>query len=251
MNKSTPCTAIIADDEAPLRAHLERMLRKLWPELKICGQAENGRQALAMVEQYSPDIIFLDIRMPGLTGMEVAKSLAGSIHIVFVTAFDKYAVEAFDCHAIDYLLKPVSEQRLQETVHQLQTNLNTPPQDIASLLEQLGNNARKAAPLKWIRVMQGENINLTHVDEVAYFKFEDKYTTVRTQHGNDMIRLSLKTLEESLDPENFWRIHRNTIVNVAWVDRAYEEDGQLIITLKNIDDKLHVSRANKHLFRQM
>jgi len=248
MNKKL--TAIIADDEAALREHMQRLLTKLWPDLNICGLAKNGQQALDLIDECQPDIAFLDIRMPGISGMDVAKQIAGQTHIVFVTAFDQYAVDAFSYHAVDYLLKPVSETRLLETIQRLKDAHDTQPQALEAVLKQLAAK-QQASSLKWLRIMDGEDIRLVHVDDVAYFKFEDKYTTVRTKDGSYLIRKSLKELEEGLDAESFWRIHRNTIVNVAWVNHALESDVGMALSLKNIPDELNVSRANKHLFKQM
>ncbi|MBN4060660.1 response regulator transcription factor [bacterium AH-315-I20] len=242
--------AIIADDEAPLREHLKRLLRKLWPELEICALAENGQQALDAIKTHEPDIAFLDIRMPGISGMDVAKQVADNTHIVFVTAFDQYAVDAFAYHAVDYLLKPVSESRLLETIQRLKENHTNQPQSLDTILQQLAAK-QQISTLKWLRIMDGDDVRLLHVDDVAYFKFEHKYTTVRTKDGSYLIRKSLKELEEGLDPELFWRIHRNTIVNVSWVNHAAESDATLTLTLKNIPDELSVSRANKHLFKHM
>lgn len=242
--------AIIADDEAPLREHLKRLLQKLWPELEICALAENGQQALDAIEIHEPDIVFLDIRMPSISGMDVAKQVIGKTHVVFVTAFDQYAVDAFSCHAVDYLLKPVSEERLTETIQRLKETHDTQPQALQAVLQQLAEK-KQASSLKWLRILDGDDVRLLHVDDVAYFKFEHKYTTVRTKDGSYLIRKSLKELEEGLDPELFWRIHRNTIVNVSWVNHAAESDAALTLTLKNIPDELSVSRANKHLFKQM
>jgi len=253
MNKQ--CTAIIADDEAPLREHLQRLLHKLWPELEICGLAENGQQALDMIAQQRPDIVFLDIRMPGISGMDVAKQIAGQTHIVFVTAFDQYAVDAFSHHAIDYLLKPVSETRLCETIERLKNamqSLQQNPQDLQQLFQQLEQHiAKPKTYMQWLKIMQGHTTQLLHVDDVIYFKFEDKYTSVRTHNATQLIRTSLKELEETLNPEYFWRIHRNTIVNVRRVNNAVDTDNGLLLKLKDIPDTLNVSRAHKHLFKHM
>jgi DNA-binding LytR/AlgR family response regulator len=248
-------TAIIADDEAPLREHLQRLLNKLWPALKICGLAENGRQALDMIKEHQPDIVFLDIRMPGISGMDVAKRVAGSTHIVFVTAFDQYAVDAFSHHAIDYLLKPVSKTRLNETVTRLKNIAqlsSEKPQDLQQLFQQLEQHIVKPkASLQWLKIMQGNATQLLHVDDVVYFKFEDKYTSVRTKTATQLIRTSLKELEETLNPEYFWRIHRNTIVNVRYIESAIDHHNGLTLKLKGIPDELSVSRANKQLFKHM
>ena len=252
---SQQLTAIIADDEAPLREHMQRLLAKLWPDLNICGLAENGQQALDLIDKCQPDIAFLDIRMPGISGMEVAKHIAGTTHVVFVTAYDQYAVDAFSQHAIDYLLKPVSEARLSETIVRLKekvTTIQTSSDVLEKLFQQLEQQTAKPKTyMPWLRVMEQDAVQLIHVDDVAYFKFEDKYTSVRDKNKTHLIRTSLKELEASLNPEQFWRIHRNTIVNVNWIQSAEESDCGLRLKLKHITDELNVSRANKHLFKQM
>ena len=247
--------ALIADDEVALREHLQRLLHKLWPELKVCALAENGQQALDNIAQYQPDIAFLDIRMPGISGMDVAKHIADTTHIVFVTAYDQYAVDAFSQHAIDYLLKPVSESRLAETIVRLKEKVTTPQAKtdvLEKLFQQLEQQTTEPkAYMQWLRVMTQDAVHLMHVDDVAYFKFENKYTSVRDKNKTHLIRTPLKELEASLNPEKFWRIHRNTIVNVNWIQSAEESDSGLRLKLKHISDELSVSRANRHLFKQM
>lgn len=244
--------ALIAEDEAELRAHFIKMLRKLWPELEICAEAENGNEALALCREHRPDIVFLDIRMPGKSGMEVAKNLSGC-RIVFVTAYDQYAVEAFERYALDYLVKPVTEERLARTVATLKQAGAGEAQLLAKAIEQA---AARLAPakkwLQWVRAQTGDTVRLIHADDIVYFRAEDKYTVVRMADGEALIRSALKTLEAELNPENFWRIHRNTIINVRWVEKASRlPGGGLSLHLKNITEELAVSRQFAHLFRQM
>ncbi len=246
--------AMIADDEALLREHLKRLLHKLWPELELCGEVEHGRAALEMIQLQQPDIAFLDIRMPGLSGMEVAAQCGAACRIVFITAYDHYAVQAFEQHAVDYLLKPVTEARLRDTVLRLKQQPVAHSPDLTALLRQLGAglSGHTKPPLQWLRVQDGDGLALIHVDDVACFRAEEKYTIVRTRHGEKIIRMSLKALEEQLDRETFWRIHRCAIVNVRWIEKIDRHfGGKLTLRLKHIPDELVVSRSFVHLFRQM
>ncbi len=247
--------SIIADDEIALREHLTRLLNKLWPELEICTAVANGSAALEAINNIKPDIAFLDIRMPGLSGMDVAQRIGNACRVVFITAYDQYAVQAFEQHAIDYLLKPLTEDRLQKTIVRLQHTLNDHPPDVTALVRQIASKLpqQRGQALQWLRVQSGDAIALIHVDDVAYFKAEDKYTTVRTRQGEQVIRTPLKELEETLNKDHFWRIHRNAIVNVRWIEKVHRYfGGKQIIRLKNgIPDELIISRAYTHLFRQM
>ena len=250
--------AIIADDEPELRTYLKSALSEIWPELMVCGEAANGKEALDLAESMRPHVAFLDIRMPGLSGMEVAKRIAGLCRIVFVTAYDRYAVEAFEREAVDYLLKPVSKERLIQTVSRLKDHLKTPlepPSGLAEALEQLLSKLpAKGAPdfLRWIRTPHKESVRLIPVEEVIYFKAEDKYTLVITREGESLIRKSIKELAEELDPAQFWQIHRGTIVNVAKIDRVSRSlTGRGVIKLKERPELLTVSRSFLHLFSQM
>jgi len=250
--------AIIADDEAPLRTYLKVRLKDVWPELVICGEAANGEQALALVREMRPDIAFLDIKMPGLSGMEAARQISSHCRIVFITAYDQYAVEAFENEAIDYCLKPVTRERLRKTVKRLQANLENqvqPPQDMTALLNRLIAGARDKTAhehLQWIRARHGDGIHLIPVDDVLYFMAQDKYTTVKTASGESLIKTSVKELAELLDPAKFWRIHRGTIVNAACIAKISRSvTGRGVIKLKNADGVLTVSRRYLHLFKQM
>ena len=250
--------AIIADDEEELRAHLKSSLAEIWPELVICGEAKNGVETIQLVESLRPQIAFLDIRMPGLSGMEVAKRIAGLCRIVFVTAFDRYAVEAFESEAVDYLLKPVSKERLIQTVQRLKNQLNAstePPVGFTEVLEQvLSRLPSRGGPdfLRWIKTQQKDSIRLVPVDEVDYFQAEDKYTLVMTKEGESLIRKTIKELAEELDPAQFWQIHRGTIVNVSKIDRVSRSlTGRGALKLKERPELLTVSRSYLRLFNQM
>lgn len=248
-------TALLADDEPALRTHLKDKLQQFWPELEIVAEVDNGVDALEYVQALRPDIAFLDIRMPGLSGMRVAQQLAASTHIVFVTAYDQYAVDAFNHNAVDYLLKPYTDERLQETIHRLKGRENTAidEQVLQVILNQLSKqSAQDSSPLQWIRASVGDEVSLIHLDDVIFFQSGDKYTTVHTANEEYLIRTPLKELESGLDSERFWRVHRSYIVNVDYIDKARRTiDGRYNLTLKNSDKKLDVSRAYSHLFKQM
>ena len=250
-------TAIIADDEKQLRIDLVRKLGRIWPELRICGEAENGPEAVALIKEKAPDIALLDIRMPGFSGIEVASRTAGQCRIVFITAYDQYAIEAFENEAIDYLLKPVETRRLEKTINRLKRSLDVPDPmpDVSKTLTRLLSslNPKPAeSGLRWINARHGDEILLIPVDEVCYFKSEDKYTVVRTTQKEFLIRKTIASLSESLDPEQFRRIHRGVIVNmqqIAGITRSFT--GNLHITLKDLPETLAVSRTYAHQFRQM
>jgi len=252
---TTPTTAIIADDEAPLRESLRRGLYRAWPELVILGEAQNGREALDLIERRHPNIAFLDIRMPGLTGMEVAERMGGACRIVFVTAYDAYAVEAFENEAVDYLLKPVSAGRLAKTVTRLKEALKTPEALSVETLRRLMiriSRQENLQRLEYVRVQKGDSVRLIPVDEVIYFKALDKYTQVMTVEGESLIRKTIRELAEELAPEQFWQIHRGTIVNVRHVDRVSRSlTGKGVVRLKGRKETLPVSSRYLHLFKQM
>ena len=250
--------AIIADDEKELRTYLRSLLSEVWPELTICGEAKNGREALQMVESLHPDVAFLDIRMPGFSGMEVAKRIADLTRTVFVTAYDQYAVEAFEKEAVDYLLKPVSKDRLMQTVQRLKNQLNfssEPPARLAQVIEQVLSKLSgrgEANFLRWIKTQHKDSIRLIPVEEADYFKAEDKYTLVITKEGESLIKKSIKELAQELDPGQFWQIHRGIIVNVSRIDKVSRSlTGRGILKLKERPELLTVSRNYLHLFKQM
>jgi len=250
--------AVIADDEKELRTYLKSLLAVTWPDLVICGEAGNGREALELVEDEGPQVIFLDIRMPGLSGMEVAQKIPGVCRVVFVTAYDQYAVEAFEREAVDYLVKPVSRERLTQTVERLKKQLDVsiePPAGLAGVVEHVlaSLNAKTAADfLHWIRVQVKDSVHLIPVEEVNYFQAKDKYTLVITKDGESLIRKTIKELISELDPNLFWQIHRSIIVNVSKIERVSRSfTGRGILRLKERPELLTVSRNYLHLFKQM
>jgi DNA-binding LytR/AlgR family response regulator len=260
-----PC-ALIAEDEPVLALALVQTLQRLWPALRIGGVAENGitlvREALAQ----RPDILFLDIKMPGKTGLEAAQELAEDWPndtpfplVVFVTAYDEYALQAFDQAAADYILKPVSAARLSKTVERLRERLAS-KQERAQELDRIVGQLRSLAPagapagerLSIIRAAVGHQIRLIPIDEVVYFEAADKYVNVATADGDCLIRLSIRELLPQLEPDRFWQIHRGTLVNVKCIRAALrDESGKLSIQLKGRPEMLPVSRVYAHLFRQM
>ena len=251
-------SAVIADDEKELRHFLLSKLNKNWPELVICGEAENGPDALDLILMHQPDIAFLDIKMPGFSGIEVAEKVAGKCRVVFVSAYDHYALQAFENEALDYIVKPVTDKRLEKTVRRLKKQLlhePSPPPELTAVLKNVLttlDSRKEPGYLNWIKAQHGDEVRLIPVNEVHYFKADDKYTIVRTAKGESLIRKSIKALVDELDPSLFWQIHRGTIVNanrVANVTRSFS--GNLMIRLKESPETLAVSRTYSHLFRQM
>ena len=245
-------TALIAEDEPLLRAQLEARLRDAWPELGEIVEAENGEQALALVDERKPDVAFLDIRMPLKSGLDVARELGGRCHVVFVTAYDEYAIAAFDEGAVDYVLKPVVPERLAKVVARVRARLALPPLDLTALLRRLAERDDGAAPLRWIRASLGNVMQMIAVSDVVYFQAEDKYTKVVTRESEALIKKPIKDLYDELDQEAFWQIHRATIVNlnaIARVERDWRD--QPVITLKSRPEKLTVSRTFAHRFKAM
>lgn len=275
----TSVTAIIADDEALLRHHLDKSLAEVWPELEIVSKAKNGTEALQSIQQLQPDVAFLDIRMPELDGISLAKQLnklASPPLVVFITAYDEYAVKAFEHNAIDYLLKPINEERLLSTCQKIQARLSSnqtqsgymPEQpDIAALMSQLQQLSQSASQqtqppylsqkkyLTWLKASVGEDIHLIAVDDVAYFKAEDKYVSIfKKGHGGLLeefiLRVSLKELLAQLNPDEFWQIHRSVVVKVSAIDKVKKGlSGQMSAYVSG--DKLPISRASQALFKGM
>ncbi len=254
----SPCRAIIADDEAPLRDYLKTRLARAWPELRIVGEAENGPKALDLIRAETPDVAFLDIRMPGLSGMEVARRIAGACRVVFITAYDEHAVEAFEHEAVDYLLKPVTVDRLEKTVARLKARLEEDPAGrdrFSERVERLVRDLEKQGEpetLQWIRARVGEDIRLIPVDDVCYFQAEDKYTRVVTQDREALIRKPIRQLVLELDSTRFWQIHRGTIVNARSIARVRPSiTGGASVRLKDREEILTASRRFAGVFRQM
>jgi DNA-binding LytR/AlgR family response regulator len=247
-------TAIIADDERNLAEHLQRQLSSVWPTLTIHGIANNGPEALSLIQQHQPDIAFLDIRMPGMTGLDVARQLPARTRVVFVTAFDQYAIDAFDTAAADYLLKPVSEERLRTCVSRLVEPRRSQTVDLTTLLDQLASRQPLPAPqrLRWLRVGHADTTRLIDVDDVLYFQSDSKYTTVVTEQREDVVRMTIKELEDGLDPEQFWRVHRGVIVNARAVVEARKDlRGRFVLKIRGRSEPLRTSEAYAHLFRHM
>jgi DNA-binding LytR/AlgR family response regulator len=245
-------TALIAEDEPMMRAQLKGRLTVAWPELEIVAEAGNGEEALALADEKRPDIAFLDIRMPVMSGLDVARELAGRCHVVFVTAYDEYAVAAFDEGAVDYVLKPPMPERIAKVVARLKTRLALAPLDLTALLAKLAARDEGGGPLKWIRASLGTSMKMIAVDDVLYFRAEDKYTKVVTADVEALIRKPIKELFDALDPGMFWQIHRGAIVSlraIARVDRDWR--GEPVIVLKGRDEKLAVSRTFAHRFKAM
>ncbi|TFW31648.1 LytR/AlgR family response regulator transcription factor [Massilia horti] len=256
--------ALIAEDEPILAATLAKSLQRLWPELAIVAICPNGLDAVEQALELRPDILFLDIKMPGQTGLEAADEVAERWNaskplpqVVFVTAYDDYAIDAFEQAAADYVLKPVNDARLGKTVERLRQRLanDGANSELPALLAQIGAMLPAEAPqprLSIIRAAVGNQVRLIPVRDVVYFQAVDKYVSVVTQEGEALIRLSLKELLPQLDTDQFCQIHRGTIVNLSCVDRATRDDfGKLTLSLKNRPEKLRVSLLYTHLFRQM
>jgi DNA-binding LytR/AlgR family response regulator len=248
-------TAIVAEDEPILRTQLEAKLRKLWPELEILASVGDGAAALEALEARAPDFMFLDIQMPEMTGVEVARHVGGRAHVVFVTAYDEYAIQAFETGAVDYVLKPYTDDRLARTIERLRGKLATPPPNLDALVVRLAEQLRGGAGkerLKWIKATLGQNLRLIPVEEVLFFQSDEKYTRVVTADSEALIKTPIRELMDGLDPEVFWQIHRSTLVNVnaiAGVMRDFR--GQAHVKIKGKDENLAVSRIYSHLFKQM
>ena len=242
--------AILAEDEPLLREELAELLGQLWPELAIVAQAADGIATLQALEKHGPDILFLDINMPGLNGLEVARQASGRCHIVFVTAYDQHALAAFDQGAADYVVKPLQTARLATTVARLKERIGRPAPTLEGLLRELGGGQR--GYLRWINASQGQTVRVITVDDVCYFQADSKYTRVVTPEGESLIRKPIKDLSHELDPASFWQIHRSTIVNVHAIAGVVRDlRGRTQVRLKRREELLQVSDAYTPLFRQM
>jgi DNA-binding LytR/AlgR family response regulator len=248
-------TAVIADDERLMREQLRTRLSEVWPELQIVAEAKNGAEAVAAVNDHQPDLAFLDIRMPGMTGIEAARTIGDACHVVFITAYNEYAVDAFEHGAVDYVLKPAERERLELTVARLKKRLGTKPSDLGDLLSKLsarldGGSAK--THLRWIQASVGQQLRMIPVGDVLFFTSDEKYTRVQTETFEALIRKPIKELVDELDPEQFWQIHRATIVNtkaIAGITRDFR--GRQLVLIKGSNEKLEVSRNHTHLFKQM
>ena len=278
--------ALIVDDEPLLRTHLAHHLAQLWPELEIAGEARNGREAVDLAVQLQPDVVFMDVHMPGMNGVEAARLMGEDVQIVFVTAYEQYAVAAFEQGAIDYLVKPFDAERLSESVARLRRRIaerrrmsasdaglgqvtslaadapeasaalgRLPPGDLDAVLSALAGELRRRAPvgdrLQWIRASVGQMIKLIPVDEVLYFRSDEKYTLVVWVGGEALIRKSIRELLDGLEPETFIQIHRSTIVNLRFVAQVIKGPNETAeVHLKGRSETLSVSRNHVHWFRQ-
>ena len=244
--------AVIAEDEAILRGELAEMLGSLWPDLDIVAQVEDGVAALAALDAHAPDILFLDIQMPRLGGLDVARQVTRRCHVVFITAYQEFAIAAFEQGAVDYVLKPFTASRLATTVTRLREKLSSEPADLSRVLEKLSTNGGGKSYLRWINASRGAAVRLITVDEILYFKADNKYTLVITSDGESLIRKTIRELVDELDPELFWQTHRSTLVNVKAIDSVIRDiGGHARVRLKNRKEMLPVSDQHAHLFKQM
>ncbi len=274
MNTAAPIRAVLADDERLMREQLRSRLTEVWPELDIVAEAKNGLEAVELTKEHKPDLVFLDIRMPGLTGVEAAREIAqlpedddwGVPEIVFITAYDQYAVEAFEQGVADYVLKPAERERLQLTVARIKKRLaqrNAPsadfsdsaPAPLQQLLHKLSaqvNPSGKPQYLQWIQATVGQAIQMIPVEDVLFFISDEKYTRVQTAKVEALIRKPIKELVDELDPQLFWQIHRSTLVNARAIDGITRDfRGRQLVGVKGLTEKLEVSRSYTHLFKGM
>lgn len=244
---------LIAEDEPLMRERLLGQLNNLWPQAEIVMVAENGNDAWDGFLEHEPNLVLLDIRMPGLSGIEVARRIGKAAHIIFITAYDQYAIEAFDAGAIDYVLKPVQEERLQKALDRVQEKLQATPPDLQAILKSLQavTSTAKSEKMKWIKASVGKQIKLIDVDDVLFFQSDTKYTRVVLAEYEALLRTPLKDLLDGLDSDKFWQVHRSTVVNakaIAAAERVDAERMQLLI--KGHNEKLLVSRNFTYLFRE-
>jgi DNA-binding LytR/AlgR family response regulator len=245
-------TAVIAEDEPVLREQLQALLGALWPRLHVAAAASNGIEALAMYDLHRPQVMFLDIQMPGLNGLQVARQLADRCHVVFLTAYDAYAVAAFEQGAVDYVLKPYDQARLGAALRRVQERLGSAPPPLADLLRDMAAAARPKPYLTWIKASRGSDVDLIMVGDVCYFRSDTKYTSVFTETREALIRASIKELVADLDPSRFWQIHRSTIVNVEAISSVSRTmTGGTVLKLKARPERLTVSEAHRRLFKHM
>ncbi len=236
---------------------MKLQLQRIWPELEICAEATNGFEALEALNTHRPEVAFLDIKMPGMSGMQVAAKAGTGCHVVFITAYDQYAVEAFENAAIDFLLKPLSDERLQQTVERLKQHLKTDqldPDRIDRLIEALAKKMQPAEKkhLQWIRVLNRDSIQIISIDQVYYLMADNKYTTVVTKDKEYCIRKPIKEIAEEVDPDHFWQIHRGTVVNISCIAKVSRSlAGNYILKLKDKEETLKVSRRYTYLFKHM
>lgn len=244
---------VVAEDEPLMRERLLAQLGKLMPEARLVSVVENGNDAWDACLEHEPDLVFLDIRMPGLTGLEVARRIAGSAQVVFITAYDDYAIEAFEAGGLDYLLKPVEEARLQKTLQRVQSKVSVAHHELDQVLQKLQQRLAPQAVSrpKWLKASVGKQIKLINIDDVLFFQSDSKYTRVVLSDYEALIRTPIKDLLHTIDDQQFWQIHRATIVNVNFIAAAERIDAERMqVLLKGSSEKLAVSRNFTHLFRE-
>jgi DNA-binding LytR/AlgR family response regulator len=250
-------TAIIADDDPSSVKRMEFLLSELWPDLQVCGKAESGPEALKLIDALAPQLAFLEVRLPGLCGMQVARKISHRCKVVFTTGYDHYAFNAFDSGALDYVLKPVDRQRLQKTIGRVKRRLSVTPEALPPApgrpvppdAERLSG---KKTFLQWICIHSGPRSKVIPTDQICYFKADHKYTSIVTNDREALINKSIKTLADELDPKQFWRIHRSTIVNVERIEAiGPSRTGRKTIRVKDRPEVLTVSRPYLHLFKKM
>ncbi|MDH5264908.1 MAG: LytTR family DNA-binding domain-containing protein [Betaproteobacteria bacterium] len=257
MSQERTPTAVVADDERLMRGQIVARLKEAWPELAIVGEAANGREAVALVRSLAPDIVFLDIRMPEMDGIEAARALAGAAHVVFVTAYDEYAVSAFEQGAADYLLKPADPERVAIACGRLRERLREKPDPMNELLAKLsqqlaGSGLKPREYLRWVQASVGTGLRMIPTGDILFFRAEDKYTRVQTAGFEALIRKPIKELLDELDPAEFWQIHRAILVRVDAVEQVSRDfRGRQVVQVRGRGEKLEVSRSFSHLFRQM
>jgi len=244
---------LFADDEPLMRERMRELLEAHGDTLEIVAEAVNGADALEQFEATSPDVCFLDIRMPVKTGLEVAAAIGDRARIVFCTAYDQFAVEAFERGAVDYLLKPIEDERLNVTIERLVANLDAPPDDVTPVVHLLHSQLpRSTERLKWIKALVGQDVKMFPVDDVIFFQSDTKYTRVVTENDDVLIRTSLRELLDGLDPEVFWQVHRSAIVNVRRITRITRDGVEKhSVILRGCEERIAVSRHFFHLFKQM
>jgi DNA-binding LytR/AlgR family response regulator len=249
-----PVTAILAEDEPLLRAEIREALATVWPELQIVAEVGDGAAALVAMQRFNPGVLFLDIQMPGLTGLEVAQQASGRAHIVFITAYNQYATAAFEQGALDYLVKPISMARLATTVARLKERARSTPADIgmlSQLLKSIAANEERPF-LNWLTVPQGKELRLVTTDEICYLRADNKYTSLFTADVEYLLTHTLRAVREKLDPRVFWQIHRSYVVNVAAIRTIHRSfRGSLEVQLKRRPELLPVSAAYTHLFKHL
>ena len=250
--------AIIVDDDKPFAKHLEALLSDIWPSIVVYDTATSGPEALELIQRHKPNLAFLEVRIPGICGMQLARKISGHCWEVFITAYDRYAVNAFETGAVDYIVKPLNRDRLKKAVNRLKEKMaisGSPSPNLPQIVEQVVARVSERVAqrfLQWLRVQRGDTLTLIPVEEVCYFKSSDKYTLVVTKEGESLIKKPIRDLADELDSHKYWRIHRGTIVNVSKIDRVSRSaTGRGAVRLKDRPEVLTVSRSYLHVFKQM